>query len=575
MPKPQHRKVHAAKGYAPQPELVSEPGASLPLKLIGLLERPGQPPAVALTLPDADPCKAISVPLSLCVSSRHAALDEFFMRPGFMSARKGISAKTLAAELRSFAETTTIHALDTEGIQSFEHNGVTCKVWIKSGNVYWLTKKPDGAEVVLVGKIARSARKAVSAKKFRKAFGEVLQKCPRLLIVLLFALAAMLLGEFDIASVALALVGMSTSGKTLTQRATSMLVYGEDRVEHFDGTPQGIIDAIRAAGASALFFEDVHGANAGEALVAALMAVGNGANGRKRSGYSRPLTADTPIRGTLIMSAEAGLADTIRAAGQVMLTGQFARGIELHLGQYGMFDVLCGHDSSAELAEYVKDQSKEYAGFVGDAFVETVATNWESVNKMWLSRRDEVRDGILQAADIGKPTGVTNRQLETLTFIGFVGAIAARYDVLPVKRGHVYEALGLLLREQERRLQGSRTPAGQKVVEAVRHFILTYPARFLPIERAGDPTQVNGLAGYLKLINGRPTYLFFAEAFDAEFVSKFGREASTHLRDAGHLVCQGKRGNRYQAQVRLSGPEDRRTPMNFVAVSQSILAADA
>lgn len=143
----------------------------------------------------------------------------------------------------------------------------------------------------------------------------------------------------------------------------------------------------------------------GTVLVAALMAVGNGANGRKRSGYSRPLTADTPIRGTLIMSAEAGLADTIRAAGQVMLTGQFARGIELHLGQYGMFDVLCGHDSSAELAEYVKDQSKEYAGFVGDAFVETVATNWESVNKMWLSRRDEVRDGILQAADIGKPKG--------------------------------------------------------------------------------------------------------------------------------------------------------------------------
>ncbi|MDI4633156.1 DUF927 domain-containing protein [Pelomonas sp. V22] len=574
MPKPQHRKVHAAQTFTPQPVVATEAASSLPLKLIGLLEKPGQPSAVALALPNADPCNTISVPLSLCVSSRHAALDEFFMRPGFMSALKGISAKTLAAALRTFAENTPVHALDTEGIQSFDHNGLSCKVWVKAGNVFWLTKKPDGAEVVVVGKVARSVRKAVSAKKFRKTFGEVLKQCPRLLIVLLFALAAMLLDEFGIASVALALVGMSTSGKTLTQRATSMLVYGEDRLEHFDGTPQGIIEAIRAAGANALFFEDVHGANAGEALVAAVMATGNGAGGRKRSGYSRHVAADAPIRGTLILSAEAGLADTMRAASQVMLTGQFARAIELHLGKYGMFDALCGHSSSADLAEYVKVQSKECAGVVGDTFVEAIATNWESVNKMWLSRRDEVRDGILHAADIGAPTGVTNRQVETLIFIGFVGAIAAQYDVLPVKRSHVYEAMGLLLREQERRLQGSRTPVGQKAVEAVRRFILTHPARFLPIERVSDPTQVNGLAGYLKIINGRPTYLFFAETFDAEFVSKFGREAATHLRDAGHLVCQGKRGNRYQAQVRLSGQENHRTPMNFVAVSQSILAAE-
>lgn len=573
MPKPFHPTARASRlpTMAAVPEI--DPASSLPFKVFGLVDKPGEPLAVAVALPAADPCKAITVPLPLCVPSKQAALHSFFMRPDFISAIRGISMKTLAAELLSFAETTTVHALDAEGIQTFDHDGILCKVWVHNGVCYWLTKQPDGAEVVLIGKVARAVHRAASSKKFRKAFGDVLQQCPRVLLVLLFALAAMLLDEFGIASLALALIGFTSQGKTLVQRATSMLTHGEGRVENFDGTAQGIIDHIRAQGQNAVFFEDAHGAKAGEALVAALMAAGNAATGRKRSSFCRTATTNAPIRGTLILSAEAALADTFRAAGQVTRSGQFARAIELHLGEHGMFDALCGHKTSAALADHVRGSSQEFAGVVGDAFVEAIAPRWEAVNKMWLSNRDEVRNRILRAAKIGKPTDVTNRQLQTLTFIGFVGAMAANYDVLPIARHHVYEALGLLLREQESRLEGSRTPTGQKVVEAVRHFILTHPARFLPIERASDPTQVNGLAGYLKLINGRPTYLFFAETFDAEFVSKFGREASTHLRDAGHLVCQGKRGNRYQAQVRLSGPENRRTPMDFVAISQSILAA--
>lgn len=574
MPKPFH--PTARDNGLPALAAVSEvePVSPLPLNVFGLVDKPGEPLALALAPPNATPSKAVTIPLLLCSPSKHSALEEFFMRPGFFSALKGISTKTLAAALRNFAETTTVHALDTEGIQTFEHDGILCKVWVKSGDVHWLTPQPDGAEVVLVGKAAREGRWQTSDKQFRQHFGGLLQQCPRLLVVLLFTLAAPLLSEFGIASLALALIGMTTSGKTLVQRATSMWVNGEHRVENFNGTPQGIIEFIRAQGRSVVNFEDAHGAKAGEALIAALMATGNGATERKRSRYGRTVMADAPILGTLVVSAEAGLADTFRAAGQPLLSGQFARAIELHMGKYGMFDALCGHETGAQLAECVKSQSQLYEGVVGDAFVEAIAPNWEAIKRMWLTRRDEVRSGILRAAVIAQPSDVTNRQLETLTFIGFIGAIAAKYDVLPVKRHHIYGALGLLLREQEIRLRGSSTPTGQKVVEAVRHFIQTHPARFLQIERASDPTPVNGLAGYKKLINHRPAYLFFPGTFDAEFISKFGREAFVHLRDAGHLICQGKRGNRCQAHVRFPGQDGRGTPMDFVAISESILAAE-
>lgn len=574
MPKPSHITPLPARLKNLELTTPVKPPSSLPLKLLGLVDKPGEPLAVALALPSTNPSKAVMVPLLLCAPSRQSALDEFFMRPGFFSALKGTSTKTLAAELRNFAETTTVHALDTEGIQTFEHDGSLCKVWVRSGNVHWLTPQPDGAEVVLVGKAAREERWQTSDKQFRQYFGDLLQHCPRLLVVLLFTLAAPLLSEFGIASLALALIGMTTSGKTLIQRATSLWVNGEHRVENFNGTPQGIIEFIREQGRNVVNFEDAHGAKAGEALIAALMATGNGATERKRSRYGRAAMADAPILGTLVVSAEAGLADTFRAAGQPLLSGQFARAIELHMGKYGMFDALCGHETSAQLAACVKNKSHLYEGVVGDAFVQALAPNWEAIKRMWLKRRDEVRSGILRAAGITEPSDVTNRQLETLTFIGFTGAIAAKYDALPVKRRHIYEALGLLLREQESRLQGSRTPAGQKVVEAVRHFIQTHPARFLPIERASDPTPVNGLAGYKKPINHRPAFLFFPGTFDAEFISKFGREAFVHLRDAGHLVCQGKRGNRCQVHVRFPGQEGRGTPMDFVAISESILAAE-
>ncbi len=555
-------------------KLHSSAKGSLPFDLIGMQQSSGQEPLVFVSMRGKLPAEAVGVPLRLCINSKHSALEEYMAAAGFFAALNAISGKALAIELRNFAATTPVRVIDTEGIHSLELGGMRCRVWVKAGKTHWLTPRPDGARVVLVGKASSAITHGGTHRAFRKSFETVLRRCPRLLVVLLFALAAQVSAEFGVLLLALAIIGVSSSGKSIAQFVASMLMDGEDRLQHFDGTAQGIVEFIRAQGARAVYFEDAHGAEACEALISAIMSTGNGASSRKRSRYAGPVLADRPICGTLIWSAEAGLADTVRAGRAALRSGQFARVLEMHLGAHGMFDDLCGFDSAADLAMFVQERAKCCAGAVGDAFVAACAQRWDRIHEIWPKNRGQVRGHILRAAEIDEPTGVTHRLTEALTFIGFIGAFAATHGVLPVERKHVYEALGLVLREQSIRLQGARTPVAREVIEAVRHYLQTNPARFLPLSCAADPTPSNGLAGYIKPVKGKPAYLFFPGTFNAQFTAKFGNEGFAHLRAAGYLLTQPNRENRFQVRVQTAGQGDKGKRMDFVAISASILAAE-
>jgi hypothetical protein len=516
-----------------------------------------------------------AIPLSACVANKQSQLDELLMRAGLVSASAQMPVKAIAAALRNFAAATNTRVLDSEGFQSVELAGVSHRVLVKGGVCHWLDTTPDQAAVVLEGKAAKSARRVGSHRKFSKAFQKVLWRQPRLLVVLLFALAAELAYEFDIVLIALLLVGPSSIGKSIIQRSVSLLVNGDDCLRQMNATPQGLIEFLQAQGAAAVYLEDAHGAKVWETLCEAIMAAGNGAEGRLRSSHSRQPSNEAPIRGTLIMSAEASLAETARSGRGTQRSGFYARLLEIYPGEHGMFDDPCDYDNAAALACWIHAQSQEFAGVVGQAFFDMVASDWGKLREQWLQKRDIVRSAILQHAGLNEVDGVTHRLTEALTFVGYVGAVAATREVLPVKRTRVFKALGLLLREQVERLSGARTPVALEVVEAVRLFVQTNPGKFLPIEQAGDAISVNGLVGYVKRTKEGTLYLFFPGFFKERFVSKFGSEAYQHLRSAGVLRTHEKRTNRYQARVRLNGQADSAKVLTFVAISDSILFTDS
>lgn len=281
-------KQPSTKSSSPRPPLADDEEA-MPThyELIGLQDHVGKGPVLFIGHPGAPPAEAIAVPLTLCTTSRHGMLEEHLMKSGFVKALNSTQPKAIAAQFREFAAATQVRVLDSEGIHKLKLSGSACCVLVKAGICHWLTPMPKGAAVVLVGKACSTARRTGAHKKFKKVFGVLLCGSPRLLVVLLFALAAWLASEFGVVLLALALLGPSSIGKTCIQRAVSLLVDGRGRVRHFDGTVQGVIEFIQAAGASAVNFEDVHDPKVVDVLCHAIMAAGNGSAERLRSSYSR------------------------------------------------------------------------------------------------------------------------------------------------------------------------------------------------------------------------------------------------------------------------------------------------
>lgn len=544
---------------------------AMPFKLIGVHEQPDHIPCVYIQHPGG---KYVAVPLNLCNPAKQSMLYDLLLRAGLIVATTQLPLKAIAARLLHFAATCTTRVIAMEGFHTVVLAGKAHRVLVHAGVCHWLAGEPEGAAVVLVGDATKTIRPIASHKEFRDGYGLLVCQQPRMLVVLLFALAAVLAPEFDVLLVALLLVGQSSIGKSIIQSAASLLVSGKDKLRQLNATPQGLIEFIQAQGAQAVYLDDTHGAKVCEALCDAIMASGNGAESRLRSGHALLTVPEAPIRGALVLSAEASLADTVRSGRGTLRSGLYARVLEVHPGAHGMFDDLCGHEDSAALASHVKEQAHEFAGVVGTAFFEKVAYNWDTVWTQWPKNRERVNSAILEASGMEKVDGVMHRLTQAMTFVGFVGAIAANYGVLPLKRRDVFNALGLLLREQSRRLHGARTPVQQAVIEAVQLFIQTNPAKFLPIEQAGDAVQVNGLAGFSSRGKSGLLYLFFPAFFKKQFVSKFGEEAYGHLRTAGHLRSTKSRENRYQVRVPMPGDAEEGKRRDFVAISASILVAD-
>jgi hypothetical protein len=337
-----------------------------------------------------------------------------------------------------------------------------------------------------------------------------------------------------------------------------------------NATAVGLHDHLAAFPDQPVFMDDAHGADAAQALLRAIMDSGNNARRLRSTAWAQAKSV-SEVSATLIVSAERGLADTARSARQPLNAGVLARIFELHLGTYGMFDDLCGRPDARSLALELKAVAPDYHGVLGDALAAAVAEQWERVMSMHGRHFVSVQEAIRQRAGAGALDGVNERVLDGLTFAAFIGCSAVQLGLIDIKKSAITGAFGLVFGEYLGRQKQSATPTGAAVIEAVRHYLQTNPARFPPLSQAGDPTKVNGLSGYLKSSNdGQHVYLFFPGTFRQEFEEEFGPEVYSSLRDAGFLRCQKSRHNTYSARV--PGPRDGpQRRQNFVAVSEAIL----
>lgn len=517
---------------------------------------------------------AISVPLTLLAPSRSAQLQELFLKGGAVDLVSALAPKELSTLLLSAANQSRAVVLDREGVQQVQIGGESATVIIKAGTCYWLDDRPQGAVVTVVGKAAEKPGKAGTLEQFNQVFASILASNPRVLVSLCFALAAYLFKAFDLRPISLLLVGPTSTGKTTVQAFVSFLVTGFNRLNTLNATEHGLHAHLAASERPIVFLEDAHGDGAAGPLVRAFMDIGNGA-GRMRSQQDGGLSPMVNIDCALLGSAEWDIKSTARAARLPLSSGVFARAWEVHLGQYGIFDALGEFDESANLAKFLTTEAPRFAGVVGDALVEAVASNWKSAQAAWPKQHAGIRKAILDAAEIESADGVNGRLLDSLSFCVFVGGLAVTHGVLTVRKKDISNAFGKLFREHVDRLDAKRTPVAQSVIEAVRHFIQTNPGKFLPLANAADTNKPNGLAGYVKRVDGAKVFHFFPVTFREKFVDRFGTEAYGHLRDAGFMVAQESRHNLVSVRVPSGhGDGNKGKRQDFVAIRDSILDAD-
>jgi hypothetical protein len=495
------------------------------------------------------------------------------LKNGHLELLDACSSKEVASWLRGQAAECRTIILDQLGIQRIVIGSDLHQVLVKGGRCHFIGRRPRNIEVKLVGEAAATSAASASLADFNRRLAPVLARNPRVLVVLCIGLAAFFVRLFDRAPVGLAIVGMSSQGKSIVQRLVMYLTGGPVELLTMNATAVGMHDHLADRPDQPVFLEDAHGGDAAHALLKAVMDTGNGAR-RLRAKSSMPRGGSAAVSSTLVVSAERGIGDTARSAREPVNSGIYARIFELHLGRYGMFDDLCERPDARSLADELKVIAPRYHGVLGDALTAAVAENWERVQGFYRDRISSIRDSVQQETGVECLGGLNERLLDGLSFAAFVGCVAKQLNVMDIKRATIINAFGLVFGEHLSRLKLSATPTAEVAVEAVRHYLQTNPARFLPLAQAGDPTKVNGLSGYQKTRrDGTSMFLFFPGTFRREFEADFGTEVYLHLRSAGFLVTQESRHNTYSARVPCPSGEAARR-QNFVAISEAILFED-
>lgn len=545
----------------------------IPLEVRGLSMPKSGNCTLLVTRPGASLDSALSVPLAYLADGKHALLQEFLLKHGRLDIAKTYAPREISSFLSYAAQVCQAIAIDQDGLHDIQVLEKSHRIYVKGGQCHWITQKPEGAEIVLVGAAAVVCKPTKSLVQFNDGFAKLLTANPRVLAVLCFALASLLARLFGVPQLNLGIIGISSRGKSIVQKSASCVVNGRDEVLAMDATVAGLHEYLADRSDQAVFIDDAHGARAAEALNQSLMNTGN-SGGRLTSTRAQAGAAHQPLACSLIFSAERAFTETARAGRIELNSGVFARTFELHLGQHGMFDDLGSFADAATLAKFIQTESPHYLGIVGSALLQQVTGSWLKAQALWPKHEAVIHAQILKHAEADEVTGLNGRLLDRLTFITFVGCLLVHFKILEISKKDIYRAVGLLFKEHLSRLNASTSPVAGAVADAVRHFIQTHQGSFLPLVQAGDATQPNNLAGYLKRgSHGDQVYLFFPGVFKAKFIDKFGAEAYGHLRDAGFLVTQPSRGNLMTVRVKLSG-QDEGKRQDFVAISSTILYSE-
>lgn len=534
------------------------------LNVVGKIGKPD--PALVIVKIGGSAADHVVVPLDLLVSAHSGALQKLLLRHELIELVRAFKAQTIIDALLAAATAHDLQlAISRSGLHIIEHDGKAYKALVVGGKLHWLGDEPTDLRVVLIGPAANRIAPRGTLAEFKAQLAPIMRRNPRLLVVLWMAIAGYFARALGRDPMGIAIIGPTSSGKSLAQDLVSSLLGVPDPVLGLNGSSAGVEAYLRDRPDAPAFIEDAQGESQAGPILRAIMDAGN-ATMPLRGNSAGGLAHRAPVTSTLVLSAEVSLADTARAGRQAIHPGIFARVFEMHLGQHGIFDHLCGEPDGYALAQRVQALIEPLRGVVGHHVVAKLAHDWEALTRHQANLSRQMRDALIE--DLEQPlTPLQGRIADGLVFAAFLGYRAHKDLPMGVSPMAVFKAFRTVFKEHVERARLIAPPDQRECVERVRQYLSTHGGRF-PSRPKGSHRPPKDIDGFRMEIKGERLFLFQPERFRAAF-QQFGADSVLrHLRAANYLACTQHRGLQLAVRTPWTG-DDART--DFYAIREDIL----
>lgn len=514
--------------------------------------------------------KPIIIPTTLLAHGRDHALSEHLIKNGVTEILffKISEVKKSLIQFMNSCETSKTIIFEKEGFHQFTTPYGDCRLFVKNGKIYFASSIPNEYHVKLIGDALKEFKSKDTLESFNKKFTTILELSPRLLIALLFSLAAYFYKSFGIPPLSLMLVGPTSIGKSVIQNFVGNIVKGDAQVTPVNATKTGIHDYCSEQGTYCVNLEDAQGKDAAEPIINLIMDVGNQA---KRMRSKRGSSSSTPAKNmecTLLISAEKDLIETASEYKLNLHEGVLSRIFSIHQGKYGMFDDLCGFTKSSDLVAFIKDHGNQFSSILGDAVIASVASNLESRKERFNFIKKTIKSKIVKASNISDElSGQDDRILNGLVFCAFIGRMAISYKHLNLRKEDIDNAIGILFKEHlMRKTKKSKNPQEKEklIIKIIRNLIKNNMSKILPFKKY-HLLQKNNVIGLHLKDDFNDLYLIKPEKFKELIGGHWNNQAFKQLSEKGLIISSKDRGHQYQKRL----PNDERA--SFIAISASIL----
>lgn len=290
-------------------------------------------------------------------------------------------------------------------------------------------------------------------------------------------------------------------------------------------------------------------------------------NGQGKARMTKNL-ANRPLktwRLIVLSSGEQSLKEVMAEAGQTTKLGQEIRLIDIDVdnGLHGIFDSVNFKETASQQAEYLNQQSKQYYGIAGEAWLAYLCDNYHDV----LTHAHELYKQYKQELEKGIDDGHIKRVAGQFALIATAGELAK--DITQWQIGHALNAVRMVFNDWHSQFEYKDNYLQMQILQQVRAFIETHGSSRFENADSFMGERVNNRAGYYKDDKGERSYFIFPSVFRNEVCKGLNQKLVTQiLIEHEWLITAGSRTTKQQRV------HDQNNPIWLYTLSPKVLTDD-